>query len=762
MDDYDQKSAEELLNEFEKLLGEAVVESSDAGFISDHWLTWKTLDFAKTLLFNTKDKHIYPINELCLGLLDENGFEYLYNELTTIVVDYFEVLRKGSKTFKVSRHELEKILGEMEDEKRSISSNLNNISGIWEASKEAGLLCSKALIKALHSQQKALNLSLNSEFKSRLDIIQETFSLQTTEVDMIIFLYLLEENKHFDDNLVNCLQMDNFSKSTPFYEFLLNSDRVTIRNILNKSGKLTKIGMLESSPRRSPGTIELSGHVTEYLTGITDRHITDIYFKRADMERRTLDLEKHHIDSKEMELIKLLLTSPGGKNILLHGEPGTGKTEFVHSLAKSLGMNLHIITSHNPESRFPGSHRKSALAAAKNLLTNDNDLILIDECDDVLNLDDDMFYSRGEKAWINTFLEESKIKIIWVSNKSSSIMSSTKRRFNYSLEFKPLCALKRLNIWENQIEDNQLELFTDEELKDYSNRFEVNAGGIALALKDLKKIMEKESDPTMLKKALEQILKRHQQFAIGSQEQLNGINRFYDPTLINTDVPALHILNKLEKYSANEAIKAVMPNFNLLFQGPSGTGKTEFAKHIAERLGKKLLVKRTSDILSKYLGDTEKMIADIFLEAEQTDSILFLDEADSLFLERKESQKQYQVQQTNEFLMQMENFKGILICATNNKDSMDGAVMRRFTSKISFDYLSKEAVVKLANLYFPEVSFTKEQEQRLSALPRLTPGDFKVVFNHSLLEEEMEADQLISALQNEVDYKKENRVKIGL
>lgn len=93
---------------------------------------------------------------------------------------------------------------------------------------------------------------------------------------------------------------------------------------------------------------------------------------------------------------------------------------------------------------------------------------------------------------------------------------------------------------------------------------------------------------------------------------------------------------------------------------------------------------------------------------------------------------------------------------------MDGAVMRRFTSKISFDYLSKEAVVKLANLYFPEVSFTKGQEKKLSSLPRLTPGDFKVVFNHSLVEEEMEADQLISALQNEVEYKKENRVKIGL
>ncbi|TNF31164.1 MAG: AAA family ATPase [Deltaproteobacteria bacterium] len=758
----EQKSAEELLNEFEKLLGDGPRTLSSNSYISDHWLSWKTLNFVKTLLFNTKDKCVYAILELTLSQLDKTGFDFLFNEVVSIITDYFEELRKVSKVFHVPRNEIDRILDEIEEDKRAISPYLKYISRIWESHKEAGLLCTKALMKAIHLQQRELDLEKESEFRDRLTAIGETFDLNELEKDIIVFLYLLEEDSGFDENLANSLAMNNFSKSTPFYEFLLNSDRVTIRNILNKNSKLSNIGMIECSPRRSTGTIELSGHVTEYLTGLDDRHITDIYFKKPCVKRQTLALERHNIDPKEMEIIKLLLQSPGGKNILLHGEPGTGKTEFVHSLAEGLGMNLHLITSHNPDSRYPGSHRKSALAAARNLLNRPMDLILIDECDDILNLEDEIFNSRGEKAWINTFLEESEVKIIWVSNKSSSIMSSTKRRFNYSLEFQPLDSVKRLNIWENQINETQINLFTKNELEEYAGRFEVNAGGIALALKDLQRIMELETNTEKLKLALEQILVRHQSFAIGYRERLSEINKNYDSSLLNTDQSTRLLETKLQRWLDSSEIRKVITNFNILFQGPSGTGKTEYAKYLAKKLGKKLLVKRTSDILDKYLGGTEQNLASIFYEAEETDSILFLDEADSLFLDRKSADRHHQIQQTNEILMQMENFKGILICSTNAIDSMDSAVIRRFSIKMGFDYLSSEGKEKLTLLLFDEYQFSKEDLLKVSSIQNLTPGDFKNVFHRSLLEEELNKDDIIEALEKEASFKRENKLKIGL
>ena len=762
MSEKEQKSAEELLDEFEKLLGDGPRTLSSNSYISDHWLTWKTLNFVKILLFNTKDKCVYAILELTLCQLDKTGFDFLFDEVVSIITDYFEELRKVSKVFHVPRDEMDRIIDEIEEDKRQMSPYLKYISRIWESHKEAGLLCTKALIKAIHLQQRELDLEKESDFRDRLTEIGDTFELSELEKDIIVFLYLLEEDSGFDENLANSLAMNNFSKSTPFYEFLLNSDRVTIRNILNKNSKLSNIGMIECSPRRSTGTIELSGHVTEYLTGLDDRHITDIYFKKPSAKRQTLPLEKHNIEPNEMEIIKLLLQSRGGKNILLHGEPGTGKTEFVHSLAEGLGMSLHLITSHNPDSRYPGGHRKSALAAARNLLTRPTDLILIDECDDILNLDDDLFNSRGEKAWINTFLEDSEVKIIWVSNKSSSIMSSTKRRFNYSLEFQPLCSKKRLNIWENQITENQIDMFSRVELEEYASRFEVNAGGIALALKDLQQIMQLETDKEKLKLSLEQILARHQNFAIGFRERLNEINRHYDSSLLNTDHSTQLLESKLERWLDSSEIRKVISNFNILFQGASGTGKTEYAKYLAQRLGKKLLVKRTSDILDKYLGGTEQNLASIFYEAEESDSILFLDEADSLFLDRKSADRHHQVQQTNEILVQMENFKGILICSTNNMDSMDSAVMRRFSTKMKFNYLNTAGKIKLINLLFGEFEFSHEDFKRLFAIPNLTPGDFKNVFHKSLLEENLNKEEILEALECEASFKKENKLKIGL
>jgi transitional endoplasmic reticulum ATPase len=73
---------------------------------------------------------------------------------------------------------------------------------------------------------------------------------------------------------------------------------------------------------------------------------------------------------------------------------------------------------------------------------------------------------------------------------------------------------------------------------------------------------------------------------------------------------------------------------NLLFHGLPGTGKTEFARYLADTTGHELIQKRASDLLSMWVGGTEKEIAGAFAQAEDSDAILLLDEADSLFLNR--------------------------------------------------------------------------------------------------------------------------------
>ena len=99
----------------------------------------------------------------------------------------------------------------------------------------------------------------------------------------------------------------------------------------------------------------------------------------------------------------------------------------------------------------------------------------------------------------------------------------------------------------------------------------------------------------------------------------------------------------------------------MLFYGLSGTGKTELARYIAEKLNKKICLKRVSDIMSPYVGENEQNIAKAFSEAEASGDVLLFDEADSFFSNRQDAVRSWERTLVNEFLTQMEEFNGILI-----------------------------------------------------------------------------------------------------
>lgn len=124
--------------------------------------------------------------------------------------------------------------------------------------------------------------------------------------------------------------------------------------------------------------------------------------------------------------------------------------------------------------------------------------------------------------------------------------------------------------------------------------------------------------------------------------------------------------------------------------GSPGTGKTEFVKYLGKATGGKVLVKMGSDILSKWVGGTKENIRSAFTEAETENAILFLDEIDGLVQDRTMAGHSWEVTQVNELLYQMENFKGMMVGATNFMSNLDAAIMRRFTFKLQFDYLEDE------------------------------------------------------------------------
>ena len=96
------------------------------------------------------------------------------------------------------------------------------------------------------------------------------------------------------------------------------------------------------------------------------------------------------------------------------------------------------------------------------------------------------------------------------------------------------------------------------------------------------------------------------------------------------------------------------------------------------------MVRQASDLMSKFVGETEQQMAAMFAEAEAEQAVLLLDEADSFLLDRRDAQRSYEISEVNEMLQGMERFRGIFICTTNLMDRLDTAALRRFTFKIRF------------------------------------------------------------------------------
>lgn len=145
-----------------------------------------------------------------------------------------------------------------------------------------------------------------------------------------------------------------------------------------------------------------------------------------------------------------------------------------------------------------------------------------------------------------------------------------------------------------------------------------------------------------------------------------------------------HAQTILQQWNLGRNIK---PGYRALFYGPPGTGKTLTATLIGSSIGVDVYRIDLSMVVSKFIGETEKNLANVFDQAENKNWILFFDEADALFGKRTQtssSNDRYANQEISYLLQRVEDYPGVVILATNLKANIDEAFARRFQTSVHF------------------------------------------------------------------------------
>ena len=521
---------------------------------------------------------------------------------------------------------------------------------------------------------------------------------------------------------------------------LLGISASTIRDRLSDSAPLVSSGLL---------SVESDGDVT--IVDRLRRLATVPGSAGLDVHRLLLDAapaselewsDFGHITEGRDHIERLirgaLRSGAKGVNVLLFGPPGTGKTELCKVLAERLGVTLYGIGEADDDGDEPSRReRLQELRLAQRLVArNRSALLLFDEMEDLLSGSDSgglslfgqpLFSgSRGgaSKVYMHRLLERAPAPTLWVLNDASAVCKALLRRMMFALELRPPTAAVREQVWKRQLERHGIEAGPDEAhalAQEFTATPGVAAGataaaGIAgggidtvrLGVRGLSRVLSCEAPP-------------------------QGAPLLFDPALIRADTDPVVLADSLTASGQRR--------FSLCLQGPPGTGKSAFVRYLAERIGLEVMQKRSSDLMSMWVGGTERNIAAAFAQARDTGAFLIFDEADSLLADRRGAEQSWEVSRVNEMLTWMESHPLPFACTTNFGEHLDAATFRRFVFKVAFDYLSPAQAKAAYRTYFG-----LGPPAEIVSLTALTPGDFAVVWRKAALLGRLEEPAALAAM----------------
>ena len=467
-----------------------------------------------------------------------------------------------------------------------------------------------------------------------------------------------------------------------------------------------------------------------------------------------LGQERDHVEGL---LAGALGAGARGVNVLLYGPPGTGKTEFCKVLAARLGVDLHGVGESDEDGGEPTrNERLQELRLAQRLIARDRrSLLLFDEMEDLLSgsfagleLFGRLFSpgprgfraGGGSKVFMNRLLEEAPAPTLWTINDARAVDPAVLRRMMFALELRVPPPRVRARVWTRQLARHGIEAGPEDAFA-LAREFEATPGVAAGATAAARL---GGGDLAAVRRGVRSLSR-----VLSCEKPPQGTPARYDPAFIRADTDPVRLADRLASRGERR--------FSLCLQGPPGTGKSAFVRYLAERLGLEVVQKRASDLMSKWVGETEQLIAAAFAEARDSGAFLVFDEADSLLSDRRFAERSWELSQVNEMLAWMESHPAPFACTTNFGVRLDPATLRRFVFKVTLDHLAPEQARAAFRGYFGS-----EPPAGVAALTALTPGDFAVVRRKAEVLGCLEEPEALAAmLRAECDAKPDSPRAIG-
>lgn len=604
--------------------------------------------------------------------------------------------------------------------------------------------------------------------RKNLALLQECFGLSEIETNILYIIGLFDKmSRYYDDKLDYlefCLLLASVLQTSP----------TKIQKLLMADMPLRKFDFIDD--RHRSGEFELES--------FTERLMQEPFSKQEMMKRiariypkSTLEIADFSYMKSDLDMLLNYCKNAKNPSVFLYGRAGVGKNEIAALIAKELDKDLWEI--HNIDTQ--GVMREDRLGQfirAQAMLKADKSVILLDECEEFFpSLSPKYNEDKPSKNTLNKMLESVKLPSIFLSN-SANIDPAFLRRFDIVLEIHAPPKEKKEELIQKSLKSQKIHL--DSKIISQISESSLSQGVLLSACKVAKTLakhklssVEKKDSKDRGRKnkiitdSLIQVLNEHLKLQ-GQPTIATKVPQAlpYNMSLINASVDMQSLCERIKRVcgardSKESATADSTQGIRILAYGMAGSGKSEFAKALAKELNKPIMLKRASDLLSMWLGGSEKNIAAAFSEAEKQGAILVLDEVDSFLQDRSGAQRSWEVSQVNEMLTQMESFEGIFIATTNFMDTLDRASIRRFDMKVEFKPLDCARLKQAFSLYAKHLGISDyavflestSAKRALEKLENICFGDFALIARGAAFAPLESAQELLEKLQEEARLK---------